>query len=136
MFLIDTIGNSPKDSTRIGKMKEILDGAGKNADFHLVMSAATKTKDIEEIMRQFEPFNYKSVIITKMDETDSVGNIISALSEKRKSVSFITDGQDLPDDIRRASVVRFLINLDGFKVDREKMEKRFPSGEADQFKWR
>jgi len=136
MFLIDTIGNSPKDSTKIGKMKEILDGAGKNADFHLVMSAATKTKDIEEIMRQFEPFNYKSVIITKMDETDSVGNIISALAEKRKCISFITDGQDLPEDIRRASVVRFLINLDGFKVDREKMEKRFPSGEADQFKWR
>jgi len=136
LFLIDTIGKSPKDSSKIGEMKEILEGVGKNADFHLVMSAATKTKDIEEIMRQFEPFNYKSVIITKMDETDSVGNIISALAEKRKSISFITDGQNLPEDIRRASVVRFLINLEGFKIDREKIENRFPSGEADQFKWR
>ena len=136
LFLIDTIGKSPKDSSKIGEMKEILEGTGKNADFHLVLSAATKTKDIEEIMRQFEPFNYKSVIITKMDETDSVGNIISALAEKRKSISFITDGQNLPEDIRRASVVRFLINLEGFKIDREKIEKRFPPGEADQFKWR
>jgi len=136
LFLIDTIGKSPKDASKIGEMKEILEGVGKNADFHLVMSAATKTKDIEEIMRQFEPFNYKSVIITKMDETDSVGNIISALSEKRKCISFITDGQNLPEDIRRASVVRFLINLDGFKIDREKIENRFPAGEADQFKWR
>jgi len=136
LFLIDTIGKSPKDSSRLGEMKEILDGAGKGAQFHLVISASTKTSDIEEIMRQFEPFNYKSVVLTKMDETDRVGNIISALSEKRKSISYITDGQTVPVDIRRASVVRFLINLDGFKVNRDKIENRFPSGEAEQFRWR
>jgi len=136
LFLIDTIGNSPKDSSKIGEMKEILDGCPKNAEYHLVISAATKAGDIEEIMRQFEPFNYKSVILTKMDETGSYGNIISALAEKRKSISFITNGQAVPEDIRRASVVRFLINLDGFKINRDKIEKRFPSGEADQFKWR
>jgi len=136
LFLIDTIGNSPKDSSKIGEMKEILDGCPKNAEYHLVISAATKSSDMENIMRQFEPFNYKSVILTKMDETGSYGNIISALAEKRKCISFITNGQEVPEDIRRASVVRFLINLEGFKVNRDKIEKRFPSGEADQFKWR
>ena len=136
MFFIDTIGKSPKDSSKLGEMKEILDGAGRNAEFHLVVSAGTKTKDIEEIMRQFEPFNYKSIILSKMDETDHIGNIISALAEKRKSISYITDGQTVPVDIKRASVVQFLINLDGFKVNREKIEKRFPSGAADQFRWK
>jgi flagellar biosynthesis protein FlhF len=136
MFLIDTIGKSPKDASKIGEMKEILEGAGRGAEFHLVISANTKTSDIENIMRQFEPFNYKSVIITKMDETDRIGSVISAISEKSKSVSFITDGQTVPVDIRKASVVRFLINLDGFKVDREKLEKRFPSGNAEQFRWK
>jgi len=136
LFLIDTIGKSPKDASKLGEMKEILDGCPRHAEFHLVVSAATKTSDIEEIMRQFEPFNYKSVILTKMDETDRIGNIISALAEKRKSISYITDGQTIPVDIRRASVVRFLINLEGFNVNREKIEERFPSGEAEQFKWR
>jgi len=136
LFLIDTIGKSPKDAAKLGEMKEILDGCPKHAQFHLVISANTKTSDIEDIMRQFEPFNYKSVVLTKMDETDHIGNIISALAEKRKPISYITDGQTVPVDIRRASVVRFLINLDGFKVNREKIENRFPSGEADQFKWR
>jgi flagellar biosynthesis protein FlhF len=42
----------------------------------------------------------------------------------------------VPVDIRRASVVRFLINLEGFKVNREKLEERFPSGDAEQFKWK
>ncbi|MDR1839451.1 MAG: AAA family ATPase [Treponema sp.] len=136
LILVDTIGKSPKDSTKLGEMKEILDGAGRGAEFHLVISAGTKTSDIEDIMRQFEPFNYRSVVLTKMDETDRIGNIISALAEKRKSISYITDGQTVPVDIKRASVVRFLINLDGFKVNRKKIEERFPSGEADQFKWR
>jgi flagellar biosynthesis protein FlhF len=136
LFLIDTIGKSPKDASKLGEMKEILEGAGKGAEYHLVMSCSTKTSDIESIMRQFEPFDYKSVLLTKMDETDRIGNVISALAEKGKSVSFITDGQTVPVDIRKASVVRFLINLDGFVVDREKIENRFPSGEAEQFKWR
>jgi len=136
LFLIDTIGKSPKDASKLGEMKDILDGAGKNAEFHLVISAGTKSSDIEIIMRQFEPFNYKSVILSKMDETDRIGNLISALAEKQKCVSYITDGQTVPVDIKKASVVRFLINLDGFKIDRDKIENRFPSGDADQFKWR
>ena len=136
LFLVDTIGKSPKDAAKLGEMKEILNGCGKAAEYHLVLSAGTKTSDIEDILRQFEPFNYKSVILTKLDETDRIGNIISALAGKKKSVSYITDGQTIPVDIKKASVVRFLINLDGFKVDREKIERRFPSGEADQFKWR
>ncbi|MCL2759009.1 MAG: flagellar biosynthesis protein FlhF [Treponema sp.] len=136
LFFVDTIGKSPKDSIKLGEMKEILDGCPRHTEFHLVMSAATKTRDMEEIMRQFEPFNYKSIILTKTDETSHYGNIISALAEKRKCISYITDGQTVPVDIRRASVVRFLINLDGFKVNREKIEERFPSGEAEQFRWR
>jgi flagellar biosynthesis protein FlhF len=135
LFLIDTIGKSPKDAKKLGEMKEILEGA-RGAEFHLVISAGTKTSDIEDIMRQFEPFNYKSIVLTKMDETDRIGNIISALVEKKKSVSFIADGQSIPKDIKRASVMRFLVNLDGFKVNGEKLEKLFPSKEADQFKWR
>jgi flagellar biosynthesis protein FlhF len=136
LFLVDTIGKSPKDSSKLGEMKEILEGCGRQAEYHLVIAASTKTSDIEEIMRQFEPFNYRSVVITKMDETVHIGNVISALAEKGKPVSYITDGQTVPVDIKKASVVRFLTNLENFKVDLEKIENRFPSGEAEQFKWR
>ncbi|MCL2244214.1 MAG: flagellar biosynthesis protein FlhF [Treponema sp.] len=136
LFLIDTIGKSPRDSAKLGEVREILEGCGKGAEVHLVLGACTKTSDIEDILRHFEPFNYRSVVLSKLDETDHIGNVISALAEKRKSVSYITDGQKVPNDIKKAAVVRFLINLDGFKVDRGKIENRFPSGEADQFKWK
>jgi len=135
LILIDTIGRSPKDSVKLGEMKELLNACGSKAEIHLVLSAITKTSDIEHILRQFEPFDYQSVLLTKLDETRSVGNIISALADREKQVSYITDGQIVPKDIKKASVVRFLINLEEFRVDREKFEKRFPATEANQFQW-
>ena len=135
IILVDTIGRSPRDSTKLGEMKELLDALGSKAEIHLALSASTKTSDIEHILRQFEPFNYQAVLLTKLDETRHVGNIISALADRGKPVSFVTDGQHVPKDIRKASVVRFLINLDEFQVDRDEIEKRFPATEADQFQW-
>ena len=135
LILIDTIGKSPKDSVKLGEMKEFLDVLGSGAEVHLVLSAITKSSDISNIIRQFEPFNYQSVILSKIDETNHIGNIISALAERGKSVSYITDGQKVPDDIKKASVIRFLINLEGFKVDRDKMEKRFPLNVTQYSKW-
>jgi flagellar biosynthesis protein FlhF len=135
LILIDTIGKSPKDSGKIGEMKELLDAIGSHAEMHLVLSASTKTNDLLEIMRQFEPFNYQAVILSKLDETMHIGNIISALAEKGKPVSYITDGQKVPEDIKKADVVRFLIRLEDFIVDREKIEKRFPVQEADYSQW-
>ncbi|MCL2270202.1 MAG: flagellar biosynthesis protein FlhF, partial [Treponema sp.] len=135
LILVDTIGRSPRDSVKLGEMKELLDACGSKAEIHLVLSASITTSNIEHILQQFEPFNYQAVLLTKLDETRHVGNVISALAEKEKPVSYITDGQIVPKDIRKASVVRFLINLDEFRVDREEIEKRFSSADADQFQW-
>jgi flagellar biosynthesis protein FlhF len=135
LILVDTIGRSPRDSVKLGEMKELLDACGSKAEIHLVMSASIKTSDMEHILQQFEPFNYQAVLLTKLDETRHVGNVISALAERGKPISYITDGQSVPKDIKKASVVRFLINLDEFRVDREEVEKRFPAAEADQFQW-
>jgi flagellar biosynthesis protein FlhF len=135
LILVDTIGRSPRDSAKLGQMKELIDVCGSKAEIHLALSASTKTSDIEHILQQFEPFNYQAVILTKLDETRHIGNVISALAERGKPVSYITDGQEAHKNINRASVVRFLINLEEFRVDRDEIEKRFPSAEANQLQW-
>jgi flagellar biosynthesis protein FlhF len=71
-----------------------------------------------------------------LDETIRLGNVISAVSDAGKSVSYITDGQKVPYNIQKAEIVRFLINLEGFQVDRAKLEAKFPTDEAEQIKWR
>ena len=127
LILVDTIGKSPRDAAQLGKMKQLLDACGTLVEVYLVVAATTKASDIKEILKTFEPFSYRSLIITKMDETIRTGNVISALSEKDKSVSYITDGQTVPTDIRKASIIQFLINLEGFKVNRVKLEEKFPA---------
>ncbi len=128
VLLVDTIGKSPKDSVKLAEMKDILAACGPGAEPHLAMSAATKAKDMLEIMRQFEPFGYRSAVVTKMDETMHVGNVLSALRERHCPVSFITTGQRVPVDIERATVMRFLLSLEGFRVNRMEFDKLFPEG--------
>ena len=135
LILIDTIGRSPKDPVKLGEMKEILDACGSRAEIHLVLSASTKTSDISHILQQFEPFDYQAVVLTKFDETRHIGNIISALSERNKPISYITDGQIVPKDISKATVVRFLVNLDDFRINRDEIEELFPAVEAAHFQW-
>ncbi|MDR0511863.1 MAG: flagellar biosynthesis protein FlhF [Treponema sp.] len=137
LFLIDTVGRNPRDMLQLAEMKQLLDACGTLAEVHLALAATTKASDILEILKQFEAFDYRSVVVTKMDETIRTGNVIGALAEKGKSISYITNGQKVPTDIRRASVVQFLINLEGFLINRIRLEERFPDDSREQMqKWR
>ncbi len=136
LILVDTIGRSTKDYMKLAEMKELLDTCGSNAEVHLALSATTKTSDITEILKHFEPFGYSSVVLTKLDETAKIGNIISALASRQKPLSFITDGQRVPQDIERATVIRLLMNIEGFKINRQRLEKKFLSRQAALREWR
>jgi flagellar biosynthesis protein FlhF len=136
MIFVDTIGKSPRDRVGLAEMNDVLEACGSFAEVHLALAAATKSSDITEILRQFEPFGYQSVLITKLDETFRVGNVISALAEKKKALSYVTFGQVVPSDLESATVGRFLRNLEGFKIDREKLDRRFPHPESKIIRWR
>ncbi|TVQ23301.1 MAG: flagellar biosynthesis protein FlhF [Spirochaetaceae bacterium] len=125
MIFVDTIGKSPRDFRKLGEMNELLSACGGRARVHLAISATTKTADVAEIATQFEPFKYEAVVITKLDETSRMGNVIGVLAERDKPISFITDGQRVPQDIERATVMRLLRNLEGFDVPRAALEQRF-----------
>ncbi|MCR4713341.1 MAG: flagellar biosynthesis protein FlhF [Treponemataceae bacterium] len=125
VILIDTIGYSPKDYESIGRMKKILEMRGTGSESFLTVMASTKASDLREIMKQYEIFGYESVIITKLDETDCIGNLLSVLDEKNKSVAFITTGQKVPRDIEKATVVKLLMHLKGFKINRDHIEEKF-----------
>ena len=103
----------------------MLDVRGLNPDVYLAVMASTKGRDLKKIMQNYEPFGYQSVIITKCDESDQYGNVISVLSERHKSVSYLTDGQNVSKTLSRASVVDFLIRLENFKIDRTHIEDKF-----------
>ncbi|WP_287053828.1 hypothetical protein [Treponema sp.] len=129
-IFIDTSGYSPNDYENIAKMRTILNVKNLNENVYLAITAGVSAKDLENIIRNYEGFDFKSIIVTKCDETTSFGRVISVLSEKNKPVSWITTGQDVLNTIQRADPKWFLKNLSGFKINAEHIEKKF--GTADK----
>lgn len=130
VIFIDTVGRSPGDYSHLAEIRSLLDAVGRQGTTQLVVSATTKYPDLEEIMRQFEPFAYDSVIVTKLDETATIGNVLSLLVAARKPLSYCCDGQVVPQDIAPASVLRLLLSLDGFRLNRRLLEQEFGAATA------
>jgi len=124
-ILIDTSGYSPNDSAHIGQMRAILDVDNLHPDVYLAVSASTKARDLDLIIQNYEPFAFESVIVTKCDETKQYGNVLSILDDKHKSISYVTDGQRVPHNIRHADKIDFLTRLNDFKIDRVHIDDKF-----------
>ena len=128
-IFIDTAGYSPNDLENIARMHQMLNQRGLKATVYLAISASTKARDLENIIRNFEPFNFKSVIVTKFDESSGYGNVLSVLAEKNKEISWVTTGQPVMNTIEVATPQRFLLGLDGFKIDRKHLDEVFSKNE-------
>ncbi|WP_407400869.1 hypothetical protein [Treponema sp.] len=129
-IFIDTSGYSPNDYHNIANMHTILDVKNMNESVYLTVTAGVSVEDFENIIRNFESFNFKSIIITKCDETQTFGRVISVLSERKKPVSWITTGQEVLYTIQRADPMWFVSRLKGFKFNEKDVEKRI--GNADK----
>lgn len=118
LVLVDTIGKSPRDGELNVKMRTMLNVPDKkNLKCYLTVSASMKRVDIDSVFEQFGSYGISSVIVTKTDETQTIGNILSICHSKRLPLLFITDGQKVPRDIHKASSAFMLSLLKGFNMD-------------------
>ena len=116
VILVDTIGNSQYDQSKLAKTKEFLSHSNADIDVNLVISANTKLEDLMEVYKNFSEYlNIDTLIITKFDETLVFGNVFSLIYDINKPMSFFSVGQEVPDDIELANS-EFLVKcvLEGF----------------------
>jgi flagellar biosynthesis protein FlhF len=100
VILIDTAGRSHKNDLQLGELKVFIDTVKPDKKI-LVCSSNVKTKDLIDIYKKFSISNPNSLIFTKLDETSSVGQIISLSKFTNLPVDYITTGQKVPDDIEK-----------------------------------
>lgn len=118
LILVDTFGKSPKDTNLAVRLKTMLSVPPKDSTkCYLVVSPSMKTSDISSALEQFSIFSPQSLIITKIDETETIGNVLSISDENSLSLLFITDGQLVPQDIHPVSSSFVLSMLKGFSID-------------------
>ncbi len=102
LILVDTTGTSPSNKMQIKKTKGLLDAISPT-DVHMVISAATKDQDMDEILNSYKEMHYSKLLVTKLDETRTYGTILNAIKMTNCPLSYITSGQNVPDDIEIAS---------------------------------
>ncbi len=101
LVLMDTAGRSPRDEVRIQELKAMLAEANP-AEVHLVLSAVGGVKSLTNTAQRFATVGTTAMIVTKLDEATGLGNLLSVVRGCGLPISYVTDGQNVPDDIQVA----------------------------------
>ena len=105
LILVDTPGRSPFNTDALNTLQEFLEAA-QPADTHLLVAVSTREDDACAVADNFAPQYVRQLIFTKLDETSSFGPILNINAKIGKPVSYLTTGQNVPDDIEAAQVER------------------------------
>ncbi|NLM40793.1 MAG: flagellar biosynthesis protein FlhF [Firmicutes bacterium] len=100
LILIDTAGRSQNNHIQIAELRNFFEGV--EAEMHLVISATTKPRDVDEIISVFGQLPIDRVIITKLDETSVYGVLLHTCERAQVPIAFVTTGQGVPEDIEVA----------------------------------
>ena len=116
-ILVDTAGHSQNNDKQRDDMADFVKFAKDKAEheIYLVVSATTKYKDLRSIADKYKKmFDYK-MIFTKLDETSEYGNLLNMKIYTGAPMSYITCGQNVPDDIETFNAQSIVKKLLGGK---------------------
>ncbi len=105
VIIIDTAGRSQRDTEKLAELNDILDAADPH-ERHLVLSAAADERVTAQALERFDTLKPDHVIFTKLDEAVAAGVIVNTLTNTPAKLSFITTGQEVPDEIELATPQR------------------------------
>lgn len=98
-ILIDTEGIPAKNTSQVLKLKSFLEAVGQPQEIFLVLSSTTKNKDLIRISTEFLKLGFNKMIFTKLDETETCGSMLNVVCRTGTPVAYVTNGQNIPDDI-------------------------------------
>lgn len=102
VLLIDTAGRSQHDRTRLAELRAFI-AAARPHETHLALAATASEAVLADAAERFQPLGPDRVIFTKLDEAVTFGPLVNALSRTGLRASFITTGQEVPDQIEVAA---------------------------------
>lgn len=112
VILIDTAGQSQYDHSRIAELQRMITD-DLEIRSHLLLSVATSEAEMDRTAANFGDLKFQNYIFTKIDEAHTRGAIINQLMKLNLPVSYITNGQNVPEDIETASkekIVKLILN--------------------------
>lgn len=117
LILVDTAGRSHKNQEQCMEMLHLVNDTSIPEGFqkrvYLVLSAATKYRDLLNIVEVYQAIGEYNLIFTKLDETSALGNLLNIKLQTNASLSYVTSGQTVPDDISIIDAQKLAKNLLG-----------------------
>jgi flagellar biosynthesis protein FlhF len=110
LILIDTAGRSPHNQAMMDELQRFL-AHSRIGVILLVISATTKYQDMLTIAESFSKIAFTHLVFTKLDETNSLGPIVSLAMNIKRPISYFTNGQNVPDDIEVARPNKLISQL-------------------------
>jgi flagellar biosynthesis protein FlhF len=101
LVLMDTAGRSPRDEVKIQELRSLLAEAEPD-QVMLVLSATAGARSLTTTAERFAEVGITALLLTKLDEATSLGHLASLVHQCRLPISYLTDGQNVPDDIQVA----------------------------------
>jgi flagellar biosynthesis protein FlhF len=102
LIFIDTAGQSPNDQKRLRELNSFLN-VDPAIETHLCLSATTRDKELSQTIAKFGILPVSRVIFTKLDESESFGCMVNVHMRDKFPISYLTNGQRVPEDIEIAS---------------------------------
>jgi flagellar biosynthesis protein FlhF len=109
VILIDTAGQSHYDRERIETLRALVRG-DVPMDCHLLLPVGMSEREMDQAARNFKAFGCSSYIFTKVDESRRCGAMLNQMLRLPLPVSYVTTGQNVPEDIEKAEKGK-LLNL-------------------------
>ncbi|MDE3154009.1 MAG: hypothetical protein KGN76_02860 [Acidobacteriota bacterium] len=100
-LLIDTAGRTPGDRT-VRDLFELLAGRA-GVRTHLVLPANATARDAERIFEGYASARPQRVVLTRLDEAESLSPLVGVLRERQIPISYLSTGQRVPEDLSRAT---------------------------------
>ncbi|MBQ8040330.1 MAG: flagellar biosynthesis protein FlhF [Lachnospiraceae bacterium] len=100
---VDTAGHSHKNETQKADMSKFINSLDDSIEkeAYLVLSATTKYRDLVSIADSYSEMTDYKLIFTKLDETITLGNLLNLKLYTGVPLSYVTCGQNVPDDIEQ-----------------------------------
>ncbi|MEX0818880.1 MAG: AAA family ATPase, partial [Pirellulaceae bacterium] len=116
LILMDTAGRSPQDDLRIQELKALLNEAHAD-EVHVVLSSVASPASMKQAAERFLEVGATSLLLTKLDESTGLGSILPVLRSSKLPVSYLTNGQNVPEDIASADRGKLARNILGVSGD-------------------
>ncbi|WP_337173115.1 flagellar GTP-binding protein [Paludisphaera sp.] len=102
VVLVDTPGVPPRDSTRVAELAGLL-AALRPDEIHLTLAAPTSARGLRAAVDRLAPARPDRLILTKLDEAETLGPLLAVLGRADRAVSHLTTGPAAPDDLEAAT---------------------------------